>query len=82
MRAAVEKINESRHANMIKRAAVIQAIVAEHFEPGNQSKSKSQAFRNHISKLGYSKRTFWRYMQVDTSKLNNHEDKRQLKLFE
>jgi|GEM_PF-6497252 len=66
MQTVVEKRSESRRLNVIKRAMIIQNTVAEHFEPGNQSKSRSQAYRQHINKLyPMGERTFWRYMSIN-----------------
>ena len=66
MKKAVFKMRESRRKNVLKRAMIIQNIVAEYYEPGNQSKSKAQAYRHHISKIyPMGERTFWRYMGMD-----------------
>lgn len=69
MQETIEKRSTSRKMNTLKRAMIVQKIVAEHYEPGNQSKSKAQAYRKHISKLyPMSERTFWRYIGTDVEK--------------
>lgn len=68
--------------NTRKKAKLIQEIVLQHYEQGNQSKSKIQVYRNHVYKLfPICERTFWRYMGIDTSAQEKPiEDKKQLKL--
>lgn len=56
----------TRRKNLLKRIENVQRIVKEHYEPGNQSKCKLQAFRNHVVGIyPMSERTFWRYMNTD-----------------
>lgn len=58
-----------KNINVLKRIAIIQEMVEDVYEPGNQSKSKAQAYRQHISKLyPMGERTFWRYMGTDVKK--------------
>lgn len=83
MQTVVEKRRESRRLNVIKRAMIVQNIVAEHFEPGNQSKSKAQAYRQHISKLiPMGERTFWRYMGMNVKEEMRNAQHGQLSLFD
>jgi len=77
----------ARKENLLKRIENVQRIVEENYEPGNQSKCKIQAFRNHVQHVyPMSERTFWRYMNTDLEerkkKEKAEEDKRQLKLFD
>lgn len=76
----------TRKENLLKRIENVQRIVEENYEPGNQSKCKLQAFRNHVLDVyPMSERTFWRYMGIDLSKRRNkpvEDDPRQMKLFE
>jgi hypothetical protein len=52
--------------NKLKRIKKVQAMVADYYEPGNQSKSKIQAYRRCIVNVyPMSERTFWRYLSVD-----------------
>ncbi len=74
-----------RKENLLKRIENVQRIVEENYEPGNQSKCKIQAFRNHVLDVyPMSERTFWRYMNTDLEAIKKkpEEDKRQLKLFD
>lgn len=75
----------TRKKNLLKRIENVQRIVEENYEPGNQSKCKIQAFRNHVQHVyPMSERTFWRYVNTDleAGKEKPEEDKRQLKLFD
>ena len=83
MQTVVEKRRESRRLNVIKRAMIVQNIVAEHFEPGNQSKSKAQAYRQHINKvIPMGERTFWRYMGMNVKEEMRIAQHGQLSLFD
>lgn len=83
MQTKVEKINQTRRLNAAKRAMIIQNIVAERFEPGNQSKSRSQVFRQYVSKYyPMSERTFWFYMGMDVKKEFEKARYGQLELFD
>jgi hypothetical protein len=69
MENTVIKRCESRRINVLKRMLIVQDMVTELYEPGNQSKSKAQAYRKHINKLyPMGERTFWRYMGTDVEK--------------
>lgn len=58
-----------RNVNVLKRYAIIQSMVDDLYEEGNQSKSKAQAYRQHINKLyPMGERTFWRIMGTDVNK--------------
>ncbi|MDR1199041.1 MAG: hypothetical protein LBK94_08555 [Prevotellaceae bacterium] len=51
--------------NTTERARIVQRIVAQHYEAGNQAKSKMQIYRNVIRKLyPISESTFWRYLKI------------------
>ncbi|MBF0576617.1 hypothetical protein [Dysgonomonas sp. GY617] len=76
MQKTVIKRQESRRVNALKRYAIIQSLVAERYEVGNQSKSKAQAYRQHINNLyPMGERTFWRIMgtnvQQEIEKVNH-----------
>lgn len=69
MQATIVKRSESRRKNALKRYAIIQSLVAERYEEGNQSKSKAQAYRQHVNNLyPMGERTFWRIMGTDIQK--------------
>lgn len=46
----MERTNK-RNINVLRRYAIIQELVAERYEEGNQSKSKAQAYRQHINRV-------------------------------
>lgn len=70
-----------QYRNTLKKAVLIQKLVAEHYEPGRQDRCFLAVYRNVVTKVyPMSERTFFRYMMLDTSPLKQHEDKRQLKL--
>lgn len=69
MQTSIDKWRDSRRQNVIKRAMIIQEMVSERYEPGNQRKCKTQAYRQHVNKVyPMSERTFWRYMTLDVEK--------------
>lgn len=69
MESIAKKRAASRRMNVIKRAMIIQSIVTELYEPGNQSKSKAQAYRKQVNRVyPMGERTFWRYMGMNTKK--------------
>lgn len=71
--------------NLLKRIENVQRIVKDNYEQGNQSKCKTQAYRNHVLPVyPMSERTFWRYVNTDINNVGkkNADDPRQLKLFE
>lgn len=81
MQDVVIKRRESRRMNVLKRVMIIQNIVAEYYEPGNQSKSKAQAYRQHINKVyPMGERTFWRYMGMDVKQEMKNAQHGQLEL--
>lgn len=52
--------------HILRRIEMIKKRVDAVYEPGNQSKSKAQAYRQVISKeCPMGERTFWRYMGTD-----------------
>jgi hypothetical protein len=78
---------DSRRKNMLKRARIVQEIVRDNYEPGNQSKCKSQVYRKYIcNKVPMCERTFWEMLSMDVEALEKErgkdEDPRQLRLFE
>lgn len=69
MQQSIIKRRESRKLNTLKRIMLVQNLANEFYEPGNQSKSKAQAYRLHINKVyPMGERTFWRYMGTDVKK--------------
>lgn len=59
----------SKNDNIRKRAEIVQKLVSQHYEPGNQSKSKIQAYRNVVNKIyPMSERTFWRLLNINSEK--------------
>jgi hypothetical protein len=70
--------------NTIRRAKLIQDLVQQHHEPGRQDRCLLWAYRNKVlAQYPMSERTFWRYMNIDTSDFSvKVEDKYQLKLFD
>jgi hypothetical protein len=72
----------TRRENLLKRIENVQRIVEENYEPGNQSKCKLQAYRQHVmSVYPMCERTFWRYMNTDVNTPNKdkRDDPRQMK---
>lgn len=60
---------ERKNINKLRLYQLVQEMVDKHYEPGNQSKSKAQAYRQHIIKVyPMSERTFWRIMGTDVEK--------------
>lgn len=58
-----------RNKNVLMRIAIVQEIMEQHYEPGNQSKSQVQVLRNVLMKsYPMSERTLRRYMKVDVKK--------------
>lgn len=54
---------ESRKMNVLKRAKKVQEMTMRLYEPGNQSRSKAQAYRLQVKDAyNIGERTFWRYM--------------------
>lgn len=69
-----------RNKNVLRRIAIVQEIVNEHYEPGNQSKSQVQVLRNVLMKCyPMSERSLRRYMNTDVkeelAKLNDGQMK-------
>ena len=59
----------ARNKNILKKIELVQHAVGALYEPGNQTKSKFQAYRKSICKqYPMSERTFWRYMGTDVRK--------------
>lgn len=68
-----------RNKNVLKRIAIVQEIVNEHYEEGNQSKCQVQVLRNVLSKCyPMSERSMRRYMKTNVeeelSKLKDKPD--------
>ena len=81
MQQSMSKRSESRRLNALKRYAKIKSLVAQHYEEGNQSKSKAQAFRRHINDIyPMGERTFWRIMGTDVDAEIKKMDNNQLHL--
>lgn len=56
----------AKNKNVLKRAQIVQCVMKEHYEPGNQSKSQIQVLRNVLMKTHpMSERTLRRYMKID-----------------
>jgi hypothetical protein len=57
-----------RRLNALKRYEIIQKQVEALYEPGNQSKSKIQAYRQINKTQPMGERTFWRIMGTDVNR--------------
>jgi hypothetical protein len=67
-----------------KRAAEVQAIIAEHYEPMRRDRCYLWVYRHHIyPKLGIGITTFYKYLhaQIDPEPDRPAADPRQLELF-
>lgn len=72
-----------RNKNVLKRIAIVQRIVEEHYEPGNYSKSQVQVLRNVLMKCyPMSERSLRRYMNTDVEQELAKHDDGQLRLFD
>ncbi len=71
------------HANVIKKAKIVQDIVAEWYQPERQDRCKLWIYRHKVNPIyPMSQRTFFAYLTIDTSEIMPKiEDKRQLSLF-
>lgn len=72
-----------RNKNVLKRVAIVQGIMKQHYEEGNQSKCQVQVLRNFLMNTHpMSERTLRRYMKIDVKKelgdLQSNIDDRQL----
>ncbi|MCD8081889.1 MAG: hypothetical protein LUF04_16285 [Bacteroides sp.] len=80
------------HQNTLQKIKLVKELAAQHYEPGNQSKSYHQVWRRHIRKVypcHYV--TFMRWINTDLAELEaelmeeerrlEEWNKRQLKLF-
>lgn len=66
MQSTSKKRAQSRRINVIKRAKIVQEMTMKLYEPGNQSRSKAQAYRQQVNNIyPMGERTFWRYMSMD-----------------
>lgn len=55
-----------RNRNVLKRIEIVQNIVKENYEPGNQARSQVQVLRNVLIDIyPMSERTFRRYMKIN-----------------
>lgn len=69
MQSVSKKRAQSRRMNVIKRAKIVQEMTMKLYEPGNQSRSKAQAYRQHVNNTyPMGERTFWRYMSMNIDK--------------
>jgi hypothetical protein len=72
-----------RNKNVLKRAKIVQQIMEEHYEPGNQSKCQVQVLRTVLAKsYPMSERTMRRYMKINIEQEQKKKDDRQLNLFD
>ena len=56
----------TKKENMLKRIEIVQQIVKENYEPGNQRKCKSQVYKKYVkNSIPIAERTFWRYLNTD-----------------
>lgn len=70
-----------KNTNTLRRIEIVQRMVGDMYEPGNQSKSKAQAYRQQVSKVyPMGERTFWRYMGTDVKKETEKAAGKQMKL--
>ena len=71
-----------KNKNVLKRIAIVQKIMEEHYEPGNQRKSQIQVLRNILNKTHpMSERTMRRYMKVDVEQeLEKQQCQQQMKI--
>jgi len=69
MQSISKKRAQSRRMNVIKRAKIVQEMTMKLYEPGNQSRSKAQAYRQQVNNTyPMGERTFWRYMSMNIEK--------------
>jgi len=62
----------AKNENVLNRAKEVEKDVSDFYEPGNQRKSKKQAYRQVIRKKYHiSERTFWRYMDMASENEEN-----------
>mgnify|MGYP001324426896 CR=1 FL=1 len=60
MQSISKKRAQSRRMNVIKRAKIVQEMTMKLYEPGNQSRSKAQAYRQQVNNTyPMGERTFW-----------------------
>lgn len=72
---------KGKNKNVLKRIEIIQQIVNEKYEEGNQSKSKRQVWRHHINRMyPMSERTFYNYMGTDVKKEMKKAEHGQMKI--
>lgn len=71
-------------ANTVKKAKLIQEIVARNYEPGRQDRCLLWVYRNVVVKqYPMCERTYFRYLRIDTAEAQPaQQDKNQLKLFD
>jgi hypothetical protein len=70
-------------ANTVKKAKLIQELVARYYEPGRQDRCLLWVYRNVVVKqYPMCERTYFRYLKIQTESVTPaEEDKNQLKLF-
>lgn len=74
-------MTKKRYNSTEERARKVRELVALHYQPERQDRCKTWVYRTVVRKqFGISERTFFRYLQSDTSK-EEQDDKRQLNLF-
>jgi hypothetical protein len=72
-----------KQKNTIKRAIMVQKLLAEHYRPGRHDKCKLSVYRNVISKIyPMSRATFFRYLAVREKEPDSEACPRQLSLFD
>jgi hypothetical protein len=70
-----------KNKNVLRRIAIVQGIVNEHYKPGDQSKSQVQVLRNVLMKCyPMSERSLRRYMNTDVEQELAKLDDGQLKI--
>lgn len=72
---------ENIHPNTLKKVELVQKLVGENYEPGNQQKCQIQALRNVVRHVyPMSERTFRRYMSLDVEEARKKALKGQMEL--
>lgn len=77
------KKEKPHHPSTLARAALCRKIAAQHYEPGNYSRSYHAVWRHHIRPIyGCCYHTFLSYLHMpDLPDTRAKEDPRQLHLF-
>jgi len=57
---------KTKNENLLKRIEIVQRIVKDNYEPGNQRKCKSQVYKKYVkNSILIAERTFWRYLTTN-----------------